>query len=179
MDELEVPTEHLHEQIQEKAEENKETWSKYLVLSTALMAVLAAISGLMGGHHANEAVLEQIKASDNWSQYQAKSIKSEINSSIDKLTATLTNKPSPAEDVSKLERYTKEKEEIKKQAEENEKSSAEHLRKHNILARSVTFFQIAIAIAAIAIITKRKPLWMFSMVLTAAGAVFLIQGIFF
>ena len=69
MEDIEVPTEHLQEHIQEKAEENRESWSLYLVLSTAFMAVLAAISDLMGGHHANEAVLEQIKASDNWSQY--------------------------------------------------------------------------------------------------------------
>ena len=179
MEDIEVPTEHLQEHIQEKAEENRESWSLYLVLSTAFMAVLAAISGLMGGHHANEAVLEQIKASDNWSQYQAKSIKSEIHSSIDKLTVKLTGKDIPPDDITKLEGYEKDKEAIKKQAEANERSSEEHLRKHNTLARSVTLFQIAIAIAAIAIITKRKPLWLFSMALTIAGGIFLIEGIFF
>ena len=179
MEDIEIPTEHLHEHIQEKAEESKEAWSLYLVLSTAFMAVLAAISGLMGGHHANEAVLEQIKASDNWSQYQAKSIKSEINTAIDKLTVTLTKIPTYKEAISKLERYEKEKENIKKQAVENEKLSEVHLSKHNILAKSVTLFQIAIAIAAIAILTKRKALWIFSMILTITGIAFLIQGSFF
>ena len=81
--------------------------------------------------------------------------------------------------MTKLEGYEKDKEAIKKQAEANERSSEEHLRKHNTLARSVTLFQIAIAIAAIAIITKRKPLWLFSMALTIAGGIFLIEGIFF
>ncbi len=179
MEELEVPTEHLHEHIQEKAEESKEKWSLYVVLSTAFMAVLAAVSGLLGGHHANEALLEQIKSSNAWSHYQAKSIKSEITSSSDKLIATLSTKPVPAEDAAKLERYEKEKEEIQKQAEESEKLSEVHLNIHNILARSVTFFQIAIAIAAIAILTKRKPLWMFSILLMVIGIFFLIQALLF
>ena len=87
MEEIEIPTEHLQETIQEKVEEEfkkeekKETgWLMYVAISTALMAVLAAISGLMAGHHSNEALIEQIKASDQWAYYQAKGIKAEIKS---------------------------------------------------------------------------------------------------
>ncbi len=68
MDEIEVPTEHLHETIKEKVEELNEKepshFSMYIAISTALMAVLAAISSLLAGHHSNEAMIDQIKASD-------------------------------------------------------------------------------------------------------------------
>ena len=47
MEEIEVPTEHLHEEIQERAEEKKEKWTLYVALSTAFMAVLAAVAGLL------------------------------------------------------------------------------------------------------------------------------------
>ncbi|PWT70492.1 MAG: hypothetical protein C5B59_20475, partial [Bacteroidetes bacterium] len=63
MEEMEVPTEHLQEKIHEEAEEKKERWTLYVALSTAFMAVLAAIAGLMSGHHANEALINQVEAS--------------------------------------------------------------------------------------------------------------------
>src|ERR1700733_1332632 len=82
MEEIEVPTEHLHETIEEKVEEaikeNEKGWSMYVAISTALIAVLAAISALLAGHHSDEAVIEQIKAADQWNYYQAKGIKAEI-----------------------------------------------------------------------------------------------------
>lgn len=180
MEEIEVPTEQLQEHIKEQAEEKKEKWSLYVALSTACMAVFAAVSGLIAGHHANEALIEQIKSSNQWSHFQSKSIKSEITQSTDKIIKTLSIHPVvPDEDVKKLERYEKEKEELKLSAEESEKRSEIHMNKHNILARAVTLFQIAIAMAAIAILTRIKFLWMISIVLSAAAIGFLLQGILF
>jgi hypothetical protein len=180
MEEMEVPTEHLQEAINEKAEEKKneekEKWALYVALSTAVMAVLAAIAGLLSGHHVNEAMIEQIKSSDQWAFYQSKSIKSEIASSSDKILHALSTKP--VEDNSKeVARYEKEKEGIKKIAEEDAKSSGEHLARHVTLSKAVTIFQIAIAISAIAILTRRKVLWYAAMLLTIGGSVFLILGV--
>lgn len=180
MEEIEVPTEHLTETINETAEEKKseakERWTLYVALSTAFMAVLAAIAGLMAGHHSNEALIDQVKASDQWSYYQAKSIKAELATSTDKILHTLSAKPLTEDNAPTLARYEKEKEEIKKKAEEHEKSSEDHLNKHVTIAKSVTIFQIAIAISAIAIITRRKPLWYGGIILTLVGIVFLVMG---
>ena len=173
MEEIEIPTEQLQDAIHEKAEERKERWALYVALSTAFMAVLAAIAGLLSGHHVNEAMIEQLKSSDQWAFYQSKSIKSEIASSSDKILRTLSTKP-VADNSQTLARYEKEKEEIKKTAEEDAKSSEEHLSKHVTLSKAVTIFQIAIAISAIAILTKRKPLWYAAILLTLIGSVFLI-----
>ena len=84
-EEIEIPTEHLHEEIQEKAEEQREKWTLYVALSTALMAVLAAVAGLLAGHHANEALIERVKASDQWNFYQAKNLKQEIAINTDQI----------------------------------------------------------------------------------------------
>ncbi len=180
MEEIEIPTEHLQEAIHEKAEEKmkeeKERWALYVALSTAFMAVLAAIAGLLSGHHVNEAMIEQIKSSDQWALYQAKGIKSEVASSTNKILHALSAKPIE-ESNSDVERYEKEKEEIKKVAEEDAKSSEEHLAKHVTLSKAVTIFQIAIAISAIAILTKRKMLWYAAILLTLVGSVFLILGV--
>ncbi len=178
MEEIEIPTEHLHEAIHEKLEEEKkERWTMYLALSTAFMAVLAAIAGLLAGHHANEALLERAKASDQWSYYQSKNIKSEIAASTDQILHTLSAKPVTEDHSATIARYEKEKEAIKKVAEEEEESSEKHLAKHVPLASAVTAFQIAIAISAIAILTRRKNLWYGGLLLSVVGIIFFIIGL--
>lgn len=171
MEEIEIPTEHLHEAIHEKAEEAKHgkeaSWNMYVAISTALIAVFAAISGLLAGHHSNEALIQQIKASDQWAYYQAKGIKAEIkaisqNNSQDKET---------------IERYKKEQESIKEKAEVAEKESEKHLAHHVLLAGSVTLFQIAIAISAIAILTRKKQLWYISLLVAIIGQLYFIMGL--
>jgi hypothetical protein len=178
MEELEVPTEHLHEKIHESAEESKEKWILYVALSTAFIAVLAAVAGLLGGHHSNEALIDQVKSSDQWAVYQAKGIKLEINAATAKIIAANSGKEVSPENQSKLKRYEAEKDSIKHSAVHFQESSEQHLEKHVSFAKSVTIFQISIAISAIAILTRRKLLWIASILLAIAGSVFLVIGLF-
>src|ERR1051325_7354172 len=78
MEEAEVPLEHLHEHAHEKAKDSGQTWISWVALSTAILAVLAAIASLLSGQHANETMLNQIETSSQWSYYQAKSIKAAV-----------------------------------------------------------------------------------------------------
>src|SRR5512135_3767411 len=57
------------------AEEKKEKWLNYLALTTVILAVCATLSTFKGGNFSTLAVMSQSKASDQWSYYQAKSIK--------------------------------------------------------------------------------------------------------
>ena len=171
MEEIEVPTEHLHETIEERVEEavkkEEKKGSMYIAISTALMAVLAALASLLAGHHSDEALIEQIKASDQWAYYQAKGIKAEIRGLAP---------AGPATD-SAIAHYKADQEKAQERATEAETASHAHLASHSVLARSVTMFQIAIAIAAIAILTRRKPLWWISICISAAGLVFFVIGL--
>lgn len=176
-EEIEIPTEHLHEEIQEKAEEKKDRWTLYVALSTALMAVMAAVAGLMAGHHANEALIERVKASDQWNFYQAKNLKQEIAIHTDQVLQAVTGKKDSAVHAADIARYEKEKAAIRSEAEADEQRSESHLARHVPLASAVTAFQIAIAVSAIAILTRRKKLWFASLVLTAAGILFLLAGL--
>ena len=170
MDEQEVPIEGLSDQINERAEKEiaaRERWSFYIAISTALMAVLAAVSSLVAGDHANDALIEQIKASDQWAYYQAKGIKADITS---------INRDSPLRD-SLEKKYKVQQQDIKEEAEKDQRISEMHLQKHVLLARSVTFFQIAIAISAISILSKKRVLWYFAVLLAIVGIVFFIKGL--
>lgn len=172
MEEAEVPLEHLHEHIHHHAEHGGVSWISWVALSTAILAVLAAIAGLLSGKHANEAMMSQIQASDQWAYYQAKSIKASVLDAKMTLTATATDK-----DKEKAAQYQEEQAEIKREAEHKQAEAKSNFHKHEVLARSVTMFQIAIAIAAISALTKRRRFWLVSLVFGLVGAVFLVLGL--
>jgi len=176
MEEIEVPTEQIQEEMHERAEHARERWVSYVALSSALIAVFAAITALLAGHHSNEAMIEQIQASDKWSYYQAKGIKSAILSSRIEVLQSL-GKEVAEKDKEKVDEYRKEQEEISTEAHERESASHEHLRHHQILAKAVTMFQIAIAIAAISVLMKRRRFWFLSLAFSALGIVFFVLGI--
>src|SRR3982751_6291409 len=171
MEEAEVPLEHLHEHIHHSAEHSGERWISWVALSTAILAVLAAIAGLLSGMHANAAMMSQIESSDQWSYYQAKSIKASV---LDAKLA-LTNAPNEV-DTQKRDRYEKEQEEIKTEAEHKKAEAKSNFHRHEIFARSVTMFQIAIAIAAISALTRKRHFWIVSLLFGIAGCVFLALG---
>jgi hypothetical protein len=171
MEEAEVPLEHLHEEIHHHAEHGGPPWISGVALSTAILAVLAAIAGLLSGKHANEAMMAQIEASDQWSYYQAKSIKASVLDAKMTLTAEATEK-----DKEKAAQYQEEQAEIRKEAEHKEVEAKSNFHQHEVFARGVTMFQISIAIAAIAALTKRRRYWVLSMILGGVGCVFLVLG---
>jgi hypothetical protein len=154
-------------------------WILWLSLSTAIIAVLAAIASLQSGSYANEAivqkddaVLHQSKADDAWAYYQAKGVKS----------AVYSMQADPRWQA-EAEKEKKEQKEIQAQAQEEERMVAERdessersLHVHHQFAKSVTIFQVAIALAAIAALTRRKSMWWVSLAVGAAGGAFFVLG---
>ena len=171
MEEAEVPLENLQEEIHHHAEHGGVPWISWVALSTAILAVLAAIAGLLSGMHANEAMMSQIQASDQWGYYQAKSIKAAILEAKTTLASEATDK-----DKEKAAQYQEEQAEIKREAEHKQAEAKANFHKHEVFARSVTMFQIAIAIAAISALTRKRRFWFVSLVFGLAGAVFLVLG---
>ncbi len=172
MEEAEVPLEHLHEHTQHAAEHGGAPWISGVALTTAILAVLAAIAGLHSGKHANEAIRSQIEAANHRNNYRAKSIKASV------LDVKLSITPAPAEsDREKAKRYEEEQAEIRKEAEAKSSVAKSFFHQHEVFARAVTMFQISIAVAAISALTKRRRYWFVSMALGAAGCVFLVLGL--
>lgn len=161
----------------ERLGETEVGWNKYLALTTAFIAVIAAIATLQSGDFANRALIEkndailfQNKASDQYGYYQAKGIKKN-------LAEFFYEETRDGQFKQQAERYQTEQDGIKKQAEEytkrvdesNEKS-AKLFEKHHKAALAVTLFQIAIALSAISALLKRKYFWILSLLLAAGGA---------
>jgi hypothetical protein len=170
MEEIEVPLEQVQEDIHHHShhENTNGIISKGALLS-AIFAVLAAISALFAGHYSNEAMILQIQSSDHWSHYQAKGIKS----SIIELRYEMTKDEKLKE---KVEKYKEEQEELSKEAAKKQEESKTLIKKHENLATTVTFFQIAIALIAIGILTKRKTFIYSSIGLGLIGTAWMIKS---
>ena len=166
MEEIESPVEHLEEEIHHIAEHAKENWLKLAALLSALLAVMGAIAGMEAGHEVNEAMIQQIQASDAYSYYQAKGIKNMIVENLAQQTD---------ETKQKVQKYKAEQAEIKKDGDAKSEAAEHHLKLHEILARAVTLFQVAIALTAIAVLARRKGFLLFSAALGLIGSVFFAQ----
>jgi hypothetical protein len=176
MEEQETPLEDVHEHIHEHAEHTKERWILGVAVSTAVIAAIAAIASLLSGDNVNEAMMEQIQASDHWAQYQSKSIKAaDLTTRIELLESN--GKPVKGEARNKLKEYSSDQDEIKHKAKEAEQSSRKHMARHHIIAMSVTWSQIAIAISAIAVLTRQRWFWLVGLGFGVAGLVFLLWGV--
>ncbi|MER2558975.1 MAG: DUF4337 domain-containing protein [Candidatus Competibacter denitrificans] len=181
---IEVDTDKLHEAIKEELEQEGSTLIKRIALTTALLAALAAVAALLAGSTINEALLLknasthlQAQASDQWAYYQAKGIKAAMQDTITAIW-TATGQPVPASVVEQQQRYLKEQEEIKKEATQFEQkrdvksAEADHLiHRHHAFARAVTLFQVAIALGAVAALTRMGKVWLLSIATGLVGLV--------
>src|ERR1700749_950987 len=116
-------------------------------------------------------MMSQIESSDQWAYYQAKGIKA---AGLD-AKVTLSGAPNEA-DKKKAEQYQEDQAKIKEIAEEKVAEAKSNFHQHEIYARGVTMFQIAIAVAAISALTAKRRFWIVSLVFGLVGCVFLAHG---
>src|SRR5436853_6912656 len=140
-------------------------------MNTTIIEMLAAIATLLTCSHTNKEIIKQIESSDQWAFYQAKGIKAAV---LD-VKMSVTGSMSDA-DREKAAKYFEEQSEIQKAARAKEGEAKTNFHQHEVFARGVTLFQIAIAIAAISALTKRRRYWLVSMIIGAVGGIFLVLG---
>jgi hypothetical protein len=161
-------------------EENKnsESWIKVAALTSALLAVCTAITTLQAGGHSSRVLLNNIAASNQWSYYQAKSVKFNILKSETDILKALGRKADRKVDE-KMAEYQAEMDGIKKNAEDKQALAEKNAKEGAVLGKAVTLFQVAIAMSAITLLIKRKGYWYFGLCLAAGGVYFVIIRICF
>ncbi len=156
-----------------------------IAMFTAIIATVGALFSYMGGAtqanaglFKNNAAIKKTEASNQWNFYQAKSTKQALAELARDLTAQ-ADKPTYQ---AKVERYDKEKGEIKLAAEklENEATEWDHqsdeqMHQHHRWAQATTVLQVAIALAAIALLTKKK--WLEYAMFGAGGIGVVVGGL--
>jgi len=178
----EVETERLHEAIHEELEKEGGAFLRTIALTTALLAGLAAIASLRAGATVNEALVLkteatrlQSEASDQWAYYQAKGVKSAVQEAT-RASWLAVGKEPPPDHAEKARRYAAEQEAIAEKAREKEQErdarsrEADHLlHAHHRFASAVALFQVAIALGAVAALTRSRLVWLGSLAVGAGG----------
>jgi len=158
---------HDHELEHAAHHGDKDSFAGMIAVMTAILATIGALFAYMGGAtqanaalYKNNAAIKKTEASNQWNYYQAKSGKQNLAELAMALVASDDKK---AQYQKEIERYKQEKNEIKAGAEKleaeskswDEQSDAQmHL--HHRWAQATTGLQISIALAAIALLTRRK-----------------------
>jgi hypothetical protein len=179
-EEFEVHGQHDHA-VEHAAQEN--SLGRWVAMFTAVLATCGAIisyqngaSESLGLEFKNEAILRKSEASDQWAYYQAKGIKQVVMEHAAAAT--------PAEreaNAAEAKRYKEEKTDIEKEArklDEASKQSAEQseqaFKPHHHLAQALALVQVAIALAALTVLTRQRWLLALAGGSAAVGIVFWI-----
>ena len=173
------PHDHELEHAAQHGENN--SMARQLAVLTAIIATVGAIFSYMGGATQanagllkNDAATKKTEASNQWNYYQAKSGKQNLA----ELAIEIAPESRKAFYADEIKRYKTEKAEIKANAEKIEAEykafddkSQEQMHLHHRWAQATTALQIAIALAAMALLTKSKGLQYGMYVVSVGGLV--------
>jgi len=157
---------HDHELEHAAQHGDRDSFSGRIAVTTALLATIGALFAYEGGAtqanaglFKNNAAIKKTEASNQWNYYQAKSSKQNLA----ELGMVLAAADKAEQFRAEAARYAAEKNEIKAQAEKLEAQATEwdrrseaELHQHHRWAQATTALQIAIALSAIALLTRRK-----------------------
>jgi lipopolysaccharide export LptBFGC system permease protein LptF len=169
---------HDHE-LEHASHATKDSMAGRLAVMTAIIATVGAVFSYMGGAtqanaglHKNEAAIKKTEAADQWAYYQSKGNKQNLA----ELAAELVPEPRRQFFLDEAKRYKQEKAQIQAAAEKLEaeskewdKRSEEELHLHHRWAQATTALQVAIAVAAMALLTRSRGLVWGMFGLGAAG----------
>lgn len=162
-----------YEELSEGTEHAKEPFDKKVAVTMAIIAASLAIVSVFGQLFANEELLAQAKASDQWAYYQAKSIRRYQSEVARDMFQELTH-ADDARAVEKyagnIEKYQKEGEDVQREARAFEAESETKGRQAQRMHFGEIFLEIGIVFASLAILTKRPIVWYASMASAAVGA---------
>lgn len=175
------------EHLVEHHASNGDTLATRIAVLTAILSTLGAVFSYEGSSAQNEAmllkneaVLKKAAADDIWAFYQAKSQKQLITEAVSELVP----KERAEEMKQRAGRYASEKEALKGKAEQLDKESEtlnskseRTMQPHHRISQGMTLIQIAIALASIAALTRRRWLVGFACVSAAIGVALSLSGI--
>nr|WP_316639343.1 DUF4337 domain-containing protein [uncultured Roseateles sp.] len=175
---------HDHE-MEHAAQHDPKGMGGQLAVITAVLATVGAMFSYMGGATQanagllkNDAAIKKTEAANQWAFYQAKSGKQNLA----ELATVVVAEDKRAKYVEEIERYKKEKADIKLAAEKLEEESKafdhkseEQMHQHHRWAQATTALQVSIALAAIALLTRRR--WMEWATLAMGGIGFVLGAL--
>jgi hypothetical protein len=188
-EEYEVHGPHDHA-VEHAGHHDADPFASRMAVMTAILATIGALCAYQSGNsenlalfYKNEAAIKKTEAANQWSYYQAKGEKENLA----ELGAALSagNTDAHAKFLADVDKYKQQKEPIRAKAEaiekevvENDNRSEALLHGHHRWAQATLLIQVAIALCAITLLTRKK--WMRNLSFAvAAGGVLTAGAAFF
>jgi hypothetical protein len=179
------------QELQEQAEHAEHERSlRPVALTMTVLAVLVAITTVLGHRTHTEAVLDQNRATDTWGEYQAKNTRSYNTTLADELTRVFVVADKDAlKEIAKVHADHQAKWNGKGDKEGDLpvlKKEAEHLQDEvkQAEAKAVRFdlgealLEIGLVITSVTLLTRRRIYWYVGMVFSAGGIVSALTVLF-
>lgn len=170
-------------ELQEHAEHGAhETTLRPVAFTMSLLAVLVAITTVLGHRTHTEAVLNQNKATDQWNEYQAKKNRAyDTSLTLDLLKSVALADKDAAQKIAKAyeeheAKWDQELEEEKKQAEALEAKVDRAEACADWLDLAEALLEIGLVITSVTLLTRSRIYWFFGLGFSAVGIVSALWG---
>jgi len=174
-------------ELREQAEKGGESALRPVAFFMSVIAVLVAVTTVLGHRTHTDAVLNQAKASDKWNEYQAVKIRSSDLDAAQRLRSlfTLTDKDKVAKaekdaaaDADHQKKWAEDLPNLKKEAEEFEAEVrlAEHRADYYDLGEAL--LEIGLVVSSVTLLTRSKVYWYLGIVASVAGVIAVSLGFF-
>ncbi|HXY54154.1 MAG TPA: DUF4337 domain-containing protein [Nitrospirota bacterium] len=184
MTEAELP------RLEELEEVKSKIFTKRVALTTAIFAVLLAITSLGGNYTMKEMLLSQQQASDQWAFYQSKVLREHLYKTnsrrieMDLLERGTGMGPEAKrryeamlKDMRAEEaRYGEEKKQIEEEAKHLEAERDSNLSKDPYFDFAEVLLQISIVLASISILAVSRRIFYFAIVSASLGTILMLNG---
>jgi len=180
-----VPADRMSAQAAAEADAARRGWFDHVARTTAVLAVLAAVSSGQYANQFSRTILAQAEASDQWAYYQAKSIKKNIQAGQLEMERALTaGRPELAAGMAQLEaqstaatkRYDAELAEIKARAETLDAEKALHQKQGDRFQYAFVVLQAGVVLSTIAASARRRELWIAAILCGLAGLAMVVDS---
>jgi len=173
-------------ELKEQAEKGGEAGLRPVAFFMSVIAVLVAVTTVVGHRTHTDAVLNQAKASDKWNEYQAVKIRSSDMDSAQKLRSlfTLTDKDKVAKaekdaaaDADHQKKWAEDLPNLKKEAEEFEAEVrlAEH--RADFYDFGEALLEIGLVVSSVTLLTRGKIYWYFGIGASILGVASVVWGL--
>jgi uncharacterized protein DUF4337 len=166
----------VNEELHEVAHEARSRSDKQIGLTMAVVAVLLAVSTMLGHRTHTESILVQTRATDQWAFYQAKNIRAHMYEANAQMAAALGAQGAAEDFKSRGEKQRSDADHIRSEAEKLEAETQATERKAAHYNLSEIFFEIGIVLCSISLLSGSGLYWRLSFISTAVGILIAARG---
>ena len=151
-------------------------WHRQVALSSLVLALLAALGGLLAGITAHESLLERTQEVIAVSRLEGDRVSIEVLRAKHEILSSL-GEPVPSAEIARIEAYEEEARELGREATLEEVQARITDYAHLVLAVAVTVLSVGITLGGMAVVVEEKWLWAAGMAIGSVGTLGLAWGI--